>query len=44
MYLELLLDAILTHWKRPEIDIQNIKLDENNMFQGYSEAGFRYFY
>ncbi|MDP2632842.1 MAG: hypothetical protein Q8P25_03945 [Candidatus Curtissbacteria bacterium] len=44
MYLELLVENILRSWKKPQVDLKDVKLSKENDLQGYSEAGFRYYY
>ena len=42
--LELLTTAILSHWKSPEIELDNIALSEINENQSKSGVGFQYYY
>ncbi len=43
--LELLMDAILKHWKTSiEIDLEAIRLDEGNINQAQNEGGYMYYY
>ena len=39
-----LVEAILQSWKTPAIELQGLRLSKENIYGGYSEAGFRYFY
>ena len=43
--LELLTDAILSHWKPlKEMNFDTILLDKNNIYQAQNEGGYNYYY